>query len=209
MEIESCCSDCGRQSSEINILAATKYSSAGEINECIKSGIKIIGENKIQDAANKFSSIMPVRKHFIGHLQSNKVKQAVALFDMIESVDSIRLMEKINAEAGKTGKLMEILIQVNVAAETRKFGFEAQDVDFAINKAGKMMNIKLRGLMIIMPLINDADSLNKYFALAGDLFDQYRSLPDFNILSMGMTQDYKMALKNGSTEIRLGSLIFK
>ncbi len=209
-EIEAVCKRCGRDASEVQVLAATKYATAEQMDEAITAGIDVIGENRVQDAAKKFPllNVQPA-KHFIGHLQTNKVRDAVRLFDAIESVDSYRLAEMIQVEAERMQKKMPVLVEVNVAADSKKYGIELDEVIHFIEKISLFKYLDVRGLMAIVPLFADAEEARPYFKKMKDLFDECRKkFPQMNTLSMGMTQDFRVAIEEGSTQIRVGSYIF-
>lgn len=208
-EIERICRGIGRNIADISILAATKYADIGAIKVAIDSGIGLIGENKIQDAQKKFTVLNNVKRHFIGHLQSNKAKLAVKLFDLIESVDSLKLAESINLEAEKQHKIMPILLEVNIADDAAKFGFSFDEFGQNIDKIVELKNLSLRGLMTIVPFFENPADARPYFKKMKKLFDSHNDY--FNkpgILSMGMSNDFMVAVEEGSTEIRIGSYFF-
>jgi PLP dependent protein len=186
---------------DIKICCVTKYSSPEEINIIIGLGAKIIGENKIQDAIKKIPKINPVEKHFIGHLQSNKVKKAIELFDVIQTIDSLKIAKKINK---LTEKEFPIMIQVNIGKDKQKKGFLEEDLDTAIKEIKKLPKLKILGLMTIIPKTNE-EKTRDYFRRMKKLNDSF----EFKELSMGMSQDYKIAIEEGATIIRIGSAIFK
>ncbi len=209
-EIRKICIACGRDFNEVIILAATKRANAARINEAIKAGIKVIGENRIQDAGKKFPYILPVEKRFIGHLQTNKVKAAVALFDMIESVDSYRLAEMINIEAERAQKKMPVLIEVNIAGDPKKHGIAPDEIHHFLRKMDVFKYLEVKGLMTIVPMKENPEGARPYFRKMKALFDEIGSLrPDIEVLSMGMSNDFKIALEEGANEVRIGSYLFK
>ncbi len=184
----------------IKLCCVTKYSNSEDINLVIRLGAEIIGENKVQDAIKKFEFLDKVEKHFIGHLQSNKIKKAVELFDVIQTIDSIELAEKINQICRK-----KIMIQVNIGREPQKYGFLEEDLDNAIEEISKMKNLEVLGLMTILPKYIEKIKKVELFKKMRNLNDKYK----FTELSMGMTGDYELAIKEGATIVRIGSAIFK
>lgn len=209
-KIEQVCRKAGRNSQDIALLAATKYATPEQINQAISAGIKIIGENRVQDAQKKFPELLPAKKHFIGHLQSNKVKTAVTLFDMIESVDSLSLAAKIDEVCTRLNKKMPILVEINIANDPKKNGIPAvQTFDF-LKSLKFYRNLQIKGLMTIVPYLDDLEQVRLLFRKMKALFDlcrkSYRSL---DTLSMGMSHDFEVAIEEGATEVRIGSLLFK
>jgi len=209
-EIEQVCRQNGRTFSDVQILAATKYSSIEQINEAIDSGINVIGENRVQDAAKKFPQLLAkVGKHFIGHLQSNKVREAVSLFDVIESVDSYKLAEMIQVEAERALKIMPVLVEVNVSADSKKFGVAPEELVHFIEKIQSFKFLDVRGLMTIVPLSDDPEAARPYFKKMNELrANCLMKWPGMLALSMGMSHDFKVAIEEGSTQIRIGSYLF-
>lgn len=198
------------------LLVVTKSHSAAKILEVIKSGAKMIGENRVQEADKKFkelsahSAFNGVQKHLIGHLQSNKVKDAVRLFDVIQSVDSLRIATKISTESAKINKVMPIFLEVNISDDMNKHGFKTEEILLAAREIEKLANVKISGLMTITENHADHNMIKRDFERMKLLFDQFSE--SFNtsdlVLSMGMSNDYQMALDCGSTMVRVGSFIF-
>ena len=194
----------------VKLLAATKYATVSDMNEAIDAGVHMVGENKVQDAKTKFGLIKNISKHFIGHLQSNKVKDAVGLFDVIESVDSLKIAEKIDYEALKLKKCMPIMIEVNIAQDHSKFGVTENYLPKFILELSKFKNIKLIGLMTIVPFHENIEDTRIHFKKMKDVFDSMRKkYKDLHYLSMGMSHDYKIAIEEGANLIRIGSYLFK
>lgn len=200
----------------IAFVAVTKYVSVAKIEEAINLGINNIAESRIQESQNKFkqlSDLLPgVKKHFIGHLQTNKAKKAVEIFDLIQSVDSFYLAEEINKYAKNANKIQECLLELKVSHEERKFGILPEEVLNFIEKIADLKNIKISGLMVMAPYFENSENSRPYFQLAKKIFDKIRynnTVPNFNILSMGMSNDFEIAIEEGSTMIRIGSAIFK
>lgn len=183
------------------------------IREAIGAGISDIGENRVQDAVSKFAEIGgAVRWHLVGHLQTNKVRDAVRIFSLIHSVDSIRLAEAIDKEAGKAGKKQDALMQVNVSGEESKFGMRPEDANDFLKKVLLYPNIVIRGLMTIAPDDKNPESARPYFRALRELRDRIRAshggLDNFTMLSMGMTGDFRVAVEEGATHVRVGRAIF-
>ena len=196
---------------EVTLVAVTKNHGVEVMREAIDGGILDIGENRVQEAAEKFKSLERdgVRKHLIGHLQTNKAKQAVKLFDMIHSVDSENLAEAINKAASAIAKVQDILIQVNLADEATKFGVSFENLQNLIQKIDTLENLRLKGLMLIAPNYADVENCRPLFRRMRKIFDEIKSTrQNFNILSMGMTHDYKIAVEEGANIVRVGTAIF-
>jgi len=226
-EISNVCRRVGRNPADITIVAVTKFAAVVQIEEALNCGMTHIGENKVQQAQEKFAILKtagrPIIKHMIGHLQTNKVKDALKIFDVIESVDSLKLVQAIDAEAKKQNKAVDILIQVNISGETQKFGVaEDEALRLIENVIGAprlggvpLQNIHIKGLMTIAPLTQDEKIIRDCFRGLRELRDRIKK--DFaghknismDTLSMGMTNDYKIAIEEGSNMIRVGRAIFR
>lgn len=199
--------------SNIKLVGAAKGKQPQDILEAIDGGLEIVGENYIQDAVSAFSVIgNKVKWHFIGHLQTNKVKKAVEIFDMIETVDSNKLAEEINSQCEKINKIMPVLIEINSAGETQKFGVLPEDALNLCKKLSYLKNIKVMGLMTMGPFLDDPQNLRPYFTKTKLIFDEIKKaeIPDIEMryLSMGMTDSYKIAIEEGANMVRIGTLIF-
>lgn len=184
---------------EVKLCAVTKYSDVDDINKAIECGVGIIGESRVQDALNKLPYIKPVEKHFIGHLQTNKVRYVMANFDMIQSVDSIKLAKEIN----KRGKI-DVLLQVNISGEEKKYGVQPEEAASFYDDVSKYENLRIAGLMGIAPRI-EPQLTREYFQKLKKINDELK-LPD---ISMGMTNDFEIAIEEGATIVRIGSAIFR
>ena len=195
---------------KIILVAVTKNHGVELMREAIDADAKNIGENRVQEAAEKFQTLnREVTRHLIGHLQTNKAKQAVKLFDLIESVDSQHLAAAIDKAAAQIGKVQDILIQVNLARETQKSGVLLEDLNALISFVDGLENLRLRGLMMIAPNFPDVEQCRPLFAQMRKLFDELKtSRANFDFLSMGMTHDYKIAVEEGANVVRLGTAIF-
>ncbi len=194
----------------VTLVAVTKNHPADVITDSLNLGITAIGENRVQEAKAKREIIgAKGRWHLIGHLQTNKAKQAVAIFDIIESADSLHLMQKLNEEAAKAGKVQEILLQVNIAREEQKSGFSPEDYEAAIPQLDDFKNLHVRGLMVIAPAADNSDDIRWVFAKGYELFCKLKEQrPDIDMLSMGMTHDYEAAVEEGANVVRIGTALF-
>ena len=197
------------------IIAVTKYYDISAILDAYDAGLRDFGESRANDAIKKIESLPEnVRQdsnfHFIGHLQTNKVDRVVRYFDYIQSVDSLYLAEAISASAIKNGKIQKIFLQVNISREVQKFGFEERDLKESINDIKNLQNLEIVGLMCMAPFGADESELNKVFSSAKELKEKLNDEYDLNLteLSMGMSDDYKVAVRNGATMIRVGRLLF-
>ncbi len=201
----------GNDPAGIILVAVTKTHSADAVREALAAGITDIGESRIQEAQSKFSALsgLVFKRHLIGHLQSNKVKKAVELFDVIQSLDSLRLAEEINRQAALQGKTQECLIEVKVSSEVSKSGVAPESLKELLAGCSKLSSIQVRGIMAIPPLTEKIEDSRHYFKQARQLFDEARiSYPEMKILSMGMSDDYVIAVEEGSTMVRIGSALF-
>ena len=197
----------------VSLLAAAKTRTSEEISEAIKAGVTIIGENYLQDATNVFYDVKENAEwHFIGHLQRNKAKKAVDIFDMIESVDSFRLAKEIDRHCKAMNKVMSILIEVNSGEEDQKTGVAPGNLIELIKEISALENINVMGLMTMGPRFGDPEDSRPYFKKTKALFDQIKgiSLPgtEMKYLSMGMTNSYKIAIEEGANIVRIGTKIF-
>jgi len=193
------------------LVAVTKTRSIEEIKKAVGAGVKIIAENRIQEAESKYDVLEDFLKknnvefHFIGHLQSNKTKQAVKMFDMIQSIDSEKIAKAVNKWAGEMGKVQDVLAQVNIGKEEQKHGIMPEHTIEFVNKISLLNNIRIRGLMCIPPFFKDAEKTRPYFQEMKKIFDS----TNLELLSMGMTNDYKIAIEEGSNMVRIGTGIFR
>jgi pyridoxal phosphate enzyme (YggS family) len=197
----------------VELVAAAKTRSAEEVLEAIQAGVKNIGENYVQEA-EKVCAIVgnKVSWHFIGHLQKNKVKKAVCLCDMIETVDSVEMAKEIDKRCSQIGKTMPVLIEVNSGREEQKSGVLPEDTERLVREISELQNIKMMGLMTMGPLSGDPEDARPYFVETKKIFDQVRKLDlpkvEMKYLSMGMTNSYKIALEEGANIVRIGTAIF-
>ncbi len=212
--IENACGEFGRKRNELLLVAVSKTVMVEKMIEAFNAGIIAFGENKVQEASDKIPKFIEqgrqARWHMIGHLQTNKTKQAVRLFDIIESIDSIKLARAVSKEAATLGKRIDVLLEVNSSLEMSKHGFMPDEVMAAAGEISKLGNINMRGLMTIGPFTEDTDEIEKAFEITRKLFLQAKSEfgESIDTLSMGMSDDLEYAVKHGSTELRIGTAIF-
>lgn len=203
----------GREEKDITLIAVTKTHSPEAINEAIDCGVTDIGENKVQEIVDKYDRVKPVRWHLIGHLQTNKVKYIIDKVYMIHSVDSVHLMEEIDRQAKKHGVVMKILIQVNISGEETKFGISPDEIDTMLEAAEGLTNIKVCGLMTILPKVDNSVSLRLHFVNIRRIYIDISKKKYNNIsmqyLSMGMSGDFETAVEEGSNMVRIGRAIFE
>ena len=193
---------------EVKIVVVSKTRSEKEILDIYKEGHKNFGENKVQEILEKYEKLpKDIRWHFIGHLQTNKVKYLIPFISLIHSVDSLKLLKEINKKAKAKNKVIDCLVQVKIANEDSKYGFNITEVSDVLNYAAELENVSIKGLMGMATNTNNNDLIDKEFKLLNTEFKKYKS-GDFYVLSMGMSNDYKLAISNESNMIRLGSIIF-
>jgi len=193
------------------LVAAAKTRSVDEIKQAIDAGVSIIGENYLQEAEIACAAIGErVKWHFIGSLQRNKVKKAVRIFDVIETVDSFRLAVKLDKECAKLGKVLSILVEVNSGLESQKTGVFPQEVEGLINRLARMKNVRVEGLMTMGPRFGEPEKARPYFKETKRLFDKFQNLPNVKMryLSMGMSNTYQIAIEEGANIVRLGTKLF-
>ena len=197
----------------VQLVAAAKTRLVEEVTEAVDAGIRVIGENYVQEARAVYPVLKDrVKWHFIGHLQKNKVKRAVELFDMIETVDSLPLAEAIDKQCRQIDKVMPVLIEVNSGREEQKAGVFPEDTENLIRNIAKLTNVSVMGLMTMGPVVENPESLQPYFRETRELYDNLRQLDipnvDIRYLSMGMTDSYQLAIHEGANIVRIGSKIF-
>lgn len=206
---------CGRNPEEVTLMAVTKTRTASELNEVIDAGATDIGENKVQEVLEKYEHVKPVNWHLIGHLQTNKVKSVVDKVVMIHSVDSLRLAKEIDKRCAAIDKTMDILMEVNIGREESKSGILAEELKQLVAEIAEgCEHVRIRGIMCIPPICEDSEEARKYFAEARQLFEDMKTWDFANerlqpdVLSMGMSGDFEVAIEEGSTIVRVGSSIF-
>jgi pyridoxal phosphate enzyme (YggS family) len=211
--IEHAARRAGRDPASVAIVAVTKTVDVRRIEEVLSSGVRILGENRVQEAGTKISRIgRGPEWHLIGHLQTNKVRQAVALFDTIHSVDSLRLAEALDREAGKQNRELPILIQVKLSGEESKYGLAPDALPELVRSVAAMKNLKFEGLMTIPPYADDPEKARPIYRRLCEMAEEIESwaLPGVRTtrLSMGMSHDFETAVEEGATWVRIGSAIF-
>ena len=211
--IKSACERAGRDSREIKVMAVTKTHPVEYVKAAILSGLRLFGENRVREAYDKYIQLdKPVELHLIGHLQRNKAKTAVRIFECIQSIDRIETAEVLDRYCKELGRRMRILLEVNTSGEDSKHGFRSEsDYFLTLEKILKLENLKPEGLMTIGPFTQDKSAIRKSFAYLKRLLDKTQErFPglDFSILSMGMSGDYEIAIEEGSTLIRIGTALF-
>ena len=202
----------GRKFEDIMILAATKTVDADFINYAIEQGITYVGENRVQEFLSKDDAVSKnVHRHFIGHLQTNKVKDIVGKVELIQSVHSLKLAREIGKVSTKSGIITDILVEVNIGGEESKSGFAATEVVDAIDQMQQIDGIRVKGLMTIPPICDKKEDSRKYFNEMYKLFSEIRDKKLYNnieILSMGMSDDYDLAVECGANMVRIGTALF-
>ncbi len=212
--IDKVAAACGRDPASVRLVAVSKTMGIERVAEAIDAGARILGENYIQEAREKFNALYdrPVQWHFIGHLQSNKAKYAVRMFDLIHSVDSLKLARALDKEARKHSKIQKILIQVNISREETKSGIDATEVGELVEQIGKLENLRIKGLMTMPPFFDAPERARPFFQQLARLGDRIseKKFPgvDMDELSMGMTGDFEVAIAEGATLVRIGTAIF-
>ena len=205
-DIRTAAKKAGRRPEEIRLICVTKEAKSAQILDALSNGAKELGENRVKEAVLKYRAIGDKAIwHLIGHLQTNKVKDSLSMFELIHSVDSIKLARCIDKEAKRIGKIQKILIEVNVSGEQTKFGISPEDLGEVLESLKDLKNIEINGLMTVTPLTDQAEDSRPHFRVLRELRDKYK----LKELSMGMTQDYEVAIEEGATMVRIGSAIFK
>ena len=212
--IRSAAEKAGRRPDSIRLVAATKTVTADRIREGIGAGLSILGENRVQEALPKVEALAqaPVRWHFIGHLQRRKVRSVVGMFELIHSVDSLELAQEIDRRAGEAGRPQGILLEVTIGGETTKGGFHQDGFPQLVSTMAALSNIQIKGLMAIPPPTAEPESARTYFIRLRELAEAIAAqrIPGVAMdeLSMGMSNDYDIAVQEGATLVRVGSAIF-
>ena len=211
--IEQACKNAGRSRDEVTLIAVSKTKPVEMLQEIYDENIRDFGENKVQELCSKMEQLpSDIRWHMIGHLQRNKVKYIVGKVELIHSVDTYRLAEEINIQAKKQNVIVPILVEVNIAHEESKFGISAEDAIFLVEEISKLENIRIKGLMTIAPYVENPEDNRLYFRkikqLSVDITNKNIDNVFMEILSMGMTGDYMVAIEEGATMVRVGTGIF-
>ena len=212
-KIQAACQRAGRDRSEVTLIAVSKTKPVSMIREAMDCGLHVFGENKVQELCDKYEELpKDLQWHMIGHLQRNKVKYLIGKTALIHSVDSLRLAQAVQEEAAKKGVVMDILLEVNAAEEESKFGLAVEEVLPLVRQIAPFPNLRVKGLMTVAPFVQDPEENRKYFRtlkqLAVDINDKNIDNVHVNILSMGMTNDYEVAIEEGATMVRIGTGIF-
>lgn len=205
---------CGRDPQDILLCAATKMNDASRVREAVEAGVDICGENRVQELVEKNAqgAYEGCPLHFIGHLQKNKVKQVVGVVSLIHSVDSLELLEIINRRAENLGIVQDVLLEINIGAEEAKSGFSPDELDGVLDKIGDFSSIMVRGLMAIPPICQNQEENRPYFSKMKQLFVDIGAKKydnsSMDLLSMGMSADYEVAISEGANIVRVGTGIF-
>lgn len=202
-----------RDPESIHLVTVSKTIPANRVKKAIEAGVTILGENYVQEARNKFNILgtYPVSWHFIGHLQSNKAKYAVRLFDLIHTVDTLKLARELDKQAKKINKIQDVLIQINISNEPSKSGSDIKNAVNLIEDVVFFENLSVKGMMAMPPFFNNPEKARPYFIALRNLRDQIqKTFPGvvLNELSMGMTGDFEVAIEEGATLVRIGTAIF-
>ena len=211
--IEQACKNAGRNRNEVTLIAVSKTKPVEMLQEIYDENIRDFGENKVQELCSKMEQLpSDIRWHMIGHLQRNKVKYIVGKVELIHSVDTYRLAEEINIQAKKQNVIVPILVEVNIAHEESKFGISAEDAILLVEEISRLENIRIKGLMTIAPYVENTEDNRLYFRkikqLSVDITNKNIDNVSMEILSMGMTGDYMVAIEEGATMVRVGTGIF-
>ncbi len=211
--IDAAAKRAGRDPSSVKLVVVTKTVDVDRIREAVAAGAAILGENRVQEARDKIEALgTTARWHLIGRLQSNKAKYAVKLFDLIHSVDSTALARELDRQAGKIGKVQDLLIEVNIAGEAAKGGIPPAECSALVREAASFGNIRIRGLMAVPPFLDNPDQVRPYFRKLRELSQNImkEGIPGVSLqeLSMGMSGDFEAAVEEGSTMVRVGTAVF-
>lgn len=204
----------GRDPASVRLVAVSKTQAADRVRKAAAAGAVAFGENYIQEAREKFDALvdLPLQWHFIGHLQSNKAKYAVRIFDLIHTVDSVKLAGELNKQALKSGKVQDILVQVNISGEATKSGTTELAVHGLIEQVLDMPALRVRGLMTMPPFFDAPERARPYFSALRTLRERLQSAFGYRVslheLSMGMTGDFEVAIEEGATLVRIGTALF-
>jgi pyridoxal phosphate enzyme (YggS family) len=195
---------------DVTLVAVSKTKPVTDLIEAYEAGQRIFGENYVQELVDKYEQLpKDIQWHFIGHLQSNKVKYIASFVHLIHGVDSIKLLQEINKQAAKHNRIIECLLQLNIAEEDTKFGMDIETLNAVLEASESMKNVSIIGLMGMSTFTNDSQQIKKEFEYIHHIFDRYAAInPKLKVLSIGMSGDYKLAITSGSTMVRIGSSIF-
>lgn len=213
-KVRSAAEKAGRPAGTVRLVAATKTVAAAQIAEGVQAGLSILGENRVQEALAKIPVLnqTPVQWHFIGQLQRRKVRSIIGLFDLIHSVDSVELAQEIDRRTGDAGRRQDVLLEVNIGDEPTKAGFRPEALQQAVSAMARFSHIRIKGLMAIPPPTGDPGSARPYFRKLSELAKMIDALDlpavKMDELSMGMSNDYEVAIEEGATLVRVGTAIF-
>ena len=212
--IKQAAETCGRRPEHVRLVAVSKTMPKEKLVAAVEAGVETLGENYVQEAREKFNDLytLPVSWHFIGHLQSNKAKYVVKIFDLIHSVDSLKLAREIDKQAKKIDKVQDVLIQVNISEETTKSGTRAEQTLEVVRDISRLENVSVKGLMTMPPFFNAPERVRPFFKTLRELHTLIKgeNIPNVSMeeLSMGMTGDFEVAIQEGATLVRIGTAIF-
>jgi len=211
--ISSALARSGRQDQDLALVAVSKGRTAGEILQAAEAGITDAGENRIQEALGKYGRVPGVRWHMVGHLQSNKAKEAVRMFDLIHSVDSFHLAAELDKQAARINKIQPVLLEVNISGEAAKFGVKPEEALELAGRIAALKNLDLAGLMTVAPVAENPETVRPVFKGLRELKERVNRSGEagreLTVLSMGMTDDFEVAIEEGSTMVRIGRAIFE
>lgn len=200
----------GRKPQDVTVIAVSKFVETDKIQYAVDLGFKLLAENRVQEMAEKYPVIHGADWHIIGHLQTNKVKTAIGKVKLIHSVDSLHLLEEINRQAIKADIIQDILLEINISGEESKYGLTIEEFRAIIKKIKDYSAVRLRGIMTMAPNFEDKELCRPIFKKAAELFEELKTkINHADILSMGMSGDFEIAIEEGATHVRIGSAIFK
>ncbi len=209
--IAAACARAGRSLDDVKLVAVSKRHGPDAVRALAECGVDVFGESRVQEARQKIP-LCPagLTWHMIGHVQRNKAREVAHLFSYVHSVDSLRLLEALDSAAGEAGKTLSVLLEVNVSGEGSKFGFAPGEVPAVLERCQSLMNLDVSGVMTMAPFMPEAEEARPYFARLRELRDEWRALSGFPLdeLSMGMSHDFEVAIEEGATWIRLGTVLF-
>ena len=210
--IKDACERSGRSTDEITVIGVTKTFEADKINEAVGCGITNVAENRVQELVRKYDDVNGVSWHLIGHLQTNKIKYIADKVSLIHSVDSVKLAQEIDRQAEKNGRVIDVLIEVNVSGEESKFGVSPDELDELLLGVSEFSHIRVQGLMTMAPLYAEKDEIRQIFKKMYKIFIDNRAKKynniNMGILSMGMSNDFEIAIEEGATMVRIGRAMF-
>jgi hypothetical protein len=211
--IASAAKRAGRDPSSVRLIVVTKTVDVESIRHAVAAGASVLGENRVQEARGKIETLGTIaRWHLIGHLQTNKAKYAVKLFDLIHSVDNLELAKELDKQAGKIGKVQNVLIEVNISGEASKAGMAVKEAPALVKETSKLKNVSIQGLMTVPPFSDNPEDSRPYFRVLRELLESIAreniSGVSMKVLSMGMSGDFEVAVEEGATMVRVGTAIF-